>query len=422
MAQFINRRNTLRIDLFSIFLYIFLVLWGWISIYAAVYNEEASSIFDLSQKYGKQLLWLGTSAILAFVVMVLDKKFFINLAPLWYTLTVLMLLGVLFLGKTVGGAKSWYAIGSFSLQPSEIAKFSTGLVLAYYLSFPRIDVVKWKYRIPALVLILLPGGLIALQPDLGSTLVYLSLVLVLYREGMPGYYIGAVLFFAALAIIGLILPLHVNLIAIGLVSLITFFLLPKKLKYILGNGVVTGLAMSTVFAVGIIMEQLLAPHQQVRIKVLLGLQEDPTGAGYNTLQSLIAIGSGGVSGKGFLQGTQTKLNFVPEQSTDYIFCTVGEEWGFIGTIVLMLSFGSLLARLIFLAERQRNTFNRVYGYSVASILFAHFVVNIGMTIGILPTIGIPLPFFSYGGSSLWGFTLLLFIFLKLDAERMNTLS
>ena len=280
----------------------------------------------------------------------------------------------------------------------------------------------WSHSLLAALLFLIPGFLIGLQPDLGSTLVYLSLLLVLYREGMPGYYIGAALSLLALAIIGLLLPLKTALIFLGSISLLLFLLLPKKRRPIAINLTLVSLASVTVFAVGQVLERVLAPHQQVRIKVLLGLEDDPTGAGYNTLQSLIAIGSGGWTGKGYLNGTQTKLNFVPEQSTDYIFCTIGEEWGFIGTALLMTLFAVLIGRIIWLAEKQKDTFSRVYGYSVASILFTHWLINIGMTIGLVPTIGIPLPFFSYGGSSLWGFTILLFIFVKLDAERWNRLA
>jgi rod shape determining protein RodA len=286
----------------------------------------------------------------------------------------------------------------------------------------RTNMRLWSHRLIAASLFLIPGFLIGLQPDLGSTLVYLSLLLVLYREGMPGYYIGAALALVTLAIIGLLLPLKTALIFLGSISLLLFLLLPKKRRPIAINLTLVSLASATVFAVGQVMERVLAPHQQVRIKVLLGLEDDPTGAGYNTLQSLIAIGSGGWTGKGYLNGTQTKLNFVPEQSTDYIFCTIGEEWGFIGTALLMTLFAVLISRIIWLAEKQKDTFSRVYGYSVASILFTHWLINIGMTIGLVPTIGIPLPFFSYGGSSLWGFTILLFIFVKLDAERWNRLA
>jgi len=414
-------RNRLKVDWLTVGIYAFLVLWGWLSIYAAVYDENSSSLLDISQEYGKQGLWILGSILIIAAVFLSNHKLWTNFAPLWYALSVVLLVLVLFIGKKIGGARSWFGLGGFSLQPSEIGKFATTLMLAYYASLPRKSFKKWSDRIIGLGIILTPGLLIGIQPDLGSTLVYLSLILVLYREGMPGYYIGTALIMVILAIAGLILELKTALMILGAMSLLAFLLLPKKTKFLLGNA--SGLLVSSgiVFAVGRVMDNVLAPHQQIRIKVLLGLEDDPTGAGYNTLQSLIAIGSGGWTGKGYLNGTQTKLNFVPEQSTDYIFCTIGEEWGFLGTTLLMIAFSLLIGRLFWLAERQKDTFSRVYGYGVASILFTHWLINIGMTIGLVPTIGIPLPFFSYGGSSLWGFTLLLFIFVKLDAERWNRL-
>lgn len=415
-------KNRARIDWPTVLLYAVLVFWGWLSIYSAVYNEEASSIFDMSQRYGKQMMFMGTSILLIIIIMIIDIRFWINLAPMWYIIGLLLLAGVLVFGKKVGGARSWYGIGGFSLQPSEIAKFTTLLMMGFYLSLPRVDVRSWPQRIIAAAIFVLPGALIGLQPDLGSTLVYLSLILILYREGMPGYYLGIGLALVALSILGLILPLKTALIVLASISALAALFLPKKLRFFLANSVALIAASGVVFAVGRIMEKVLAPHQQDRIRILLGLQDDPSGAGYNTLQSLIAIGSGGWIGKGYLGGTQTKLNFVPEQSTDYIFCTVGEEWGFTGTALLMLLFALLIGRIIYLADKQKNVFSRVYGYGVASILFAHWMINIGMTIGLVPTIGIPLPFFSYGGSSLWGFTILLFIFIKLDSERWNRLS
>ena len=422
MAKRNSNRNSLKVDWVIVALYAFLCLWGWISIYAAVYDETAHSIFSMDQEYGKQSIWiLGGLLIIAFVFTT-NYRVWTNFAPIWYAIMMVLLVLVLFVGKKIGGARSWFGLGSFSLQPSEMGKFATALMLAFYASLPKKSIKNWSNRIIALLIILTPGLLIALQPDLGSTLVYLSLVLVLYREGMPGYYIGSVLVLIALSIAGLILELKTALIALASLSAIALLLLPKTVRFIASNLALLTLSSAVVFAVGKVMENVLAPHQQVRIKVLLGLEDDPSGAGYNTLQSLIAIGSGGWTGKGFLNGTQTKLNFVPEQSTDYIFCTVGEEWGYLGTLLLMLSFALLIGRIIWLAERQKDTFSRVYGYSIASIFFTHWLINVGMTIGLVPTVGIPLPFFSYGGSSLWGFTLLLFIFVKLDAERWNRLS
>jgi len=417
-----SSRNRIKVDWVVVLLYSILVLWGWISIYAAVYNEEAGSIFNMTQEYGKQLIFMLTSLVIIGAILISNYRMWTNFAPLWYFLTMLLLIGVLFVGKKIGGARSWYGIGSFSLQPSELAKFATALMMGYYMSLPRTDVRKWPNRIVAASIFILPALLIGLQPDVGSSLVFVSLILVLYREGMPGYYIGIALAGIALSVIGLIFPLKWVLLGLLITSILVFLMLPKRRGYFFLNGLGLLLSSGIVFAVGQIMENLLAPHQQVRIRVLLGLENDPSGAGYNTLQSLIAIGSGGWTGKGFLDGTQTKLNFVPAQSTDYIFCTIGEEWGFLGSALLMSLFALLIGRIIWLADKQKDTFSRVYGYALASILFTHWIINIGMTIGLVPTIGIPLPFFSYGGSSLWGFTILLFIFVKLDAERWNRLS
>jgi len=417
-----SSRNRIKVDWVVVLLYSILVLWGWISIYAAVYNEEAGSIFNMTQEYGKQLIFMLTSLVIIGAILISNYRMWTNFAPLWYFVTMLLLIGVLFVGKKIGGARSWYGIGSFSLQPSELAKFATALMMGYYMSLPRTDVRKWPNRIVAASIFVLPALLIGLQPDVGSSLVFVSLILVLYREGMPGYYIGIALAGIALSVIGLIFPLKWVLLGLLITSILVFLMLPKRRGYFFLNGLGLLLSSGIVFAVGQIMENLLAPHQQVRIRVLLGLENDPSGAGYNTLQSLIAIGSGGWTGKGFLDGTQTKLNFVPAQSTDYIFCTIGEEWGFLGSALLMSLFALLIGRIIWLADKQKDTFSRVYGYALASILFTHWIINIGMTIGLVPTIGIPLPFFSYGGSSLWGFTILLFIFVKLDAERWNRLS
>jgi len=417
-----KNRNRVGFDWILVSLYFLLCIWGWISIYAAVYNEESASIFSLDQEYGKQGLFIVGGLLIIFFTMITNYRIWTNFAPLWYALSILLLILVLFVGKKIGGARSWFGLGGFSLQPSEVGKFTTALMLAFYASLPKNTMTNWRDRVIGLSILGVPGILIALQPDMGSTLVYLSLVFVMYRAGMPGYYIGITLACVALAIAGLVLPLNTALLVLGILALLVFLFLPKQRRFLLYNAFFTTIAATIIYGVGIVMEQILAPHQQVRIKVLLGLENDPSGAGYNTLQSLIAIGSGGWTGKGFLNGTQTKLDFVPAQSTDYIFCTVGEEWGFLGTFLLMLAFGLLIGRIIWLSERQKDNFSRFYGYGVASIFFTHWVINIGMTIGLFPTVGIPLPFFSYGGSSLWGFTLLLFIFIKLDGERQNRLS
>jgi rod shape determining protein RodA len=412
----------MKLDWVLVLAYIFLVFSGWMSIYAAVYNEEANSIFDTTQEYGKQGLFLGISLIIGIGILVSNFKLWTNFAPLWYFLSLCLLIGVLFFGKKIGGARSWYSLGGFSLQPSELAKFATALMLGFYIALPKTDVKTWSHRLVAALIFILPAFIISLQPDVGSSLIYIGLIAVLYREGMPGYYIGIVLSLVALSVIGLIYPLKWTLATVFIFSLIALAILPKKRFYYLLNGIALTLSSITLFTVGQVMENVLAPHQQIRIKVLLGLENDPSGAGYNTLQSLIAIGSGGWTGKGFLNGTQTKLNFVPAQSTDYIFCSIGEEWGFLGSALLLGIFALLIGRIVWLSEKQKDTFSRVYGYAIAVILFSHWIINIGMTIGLVPTIGIPLPFFSYGGSSLLGFTILLFVFIKLDAERWNRLS
>ena len=414
-----RNRNRVGFDWILVSLYFLLCIWGWISIYAAVYNEESASIFSLDQEYANRTsLW---RALIIFFTMITNYRIWTNL-PAVVCIEHSAFDPSLPVGKKIGGARSWFGLGGFSLQPSEVGKFATALMLAFYASLPRKTMKNWRDRILGLSILGMPGILIALQPDMGSTLVYLSLIFVVYRAGMPGYYIGIVLAGVALAVAGLVLPLTTALLALGILAFLVFLFLPKQRRFLLYNAFFTTVSAAIMYGVGFVMEQILAPHQQVRIKVLLGLENDPSGAGYNTLQSLLAIGSGGWTGKGFLEGTQTQLDFVPAQSTDYIFCTVGEEWGFLGTFLLMLAFGLLIGRIIWLAERQKDNFSRFYGYGVASIFFTHWVINIGMTIGLFPTVGIPLPFFSYGGSSLWGFTLLLFIFIKLDGERQNRLS
>ena len=394
---------------------------GWVNIYAAVYNVDQPSIFDTTQKYGKQLIWIGGAVFIVLVILFTDGRIYEKLSIPFYFFMVALLAGVLLFGKEVSGARSWFAIGSFGLQPSEMAKFTTSLMVAKYLSSPHITMKKWAHRFVVLGILALPAVLIALQPDMGSVLVYGAFVLVMYREGLPGYYIFLGLWFAALFVLSLVVPKMLLIAILAGVTTLAIYLLRKNRQAIVGALGVLVVSIIFAFAVDYIFTNVLAPHQQSRFRVLLGQEDDPSGAGYNTRQSLIAIGSGGFSGKGFLEGTQTKFDFVPEQSTDYIFCTIGEEWGFLGTSTLVILFMTLLFRLVVIAERQKSHFARVYGYCVVSILFLHVAINIAMTIGIAPVIGIPLPFFSYGGSSLWGFTLLLFIFLKMDAYRRQIL-
>jgi len=407
------------IDRTLVLLYLTLVLMGWISIYAAVYNNEHSSIVDLSQSYGKQLLWIGTSLLIALMIILTDAKFFNAFAYPIYLGTIVLLIVVLFLGNETSGAKAWFEIGSFKLQPAEFAKFATTLALAHYLSALDFDNRKRKSQIIPWIIIGLPAILIILQNDTGSAIVYSALALVLYRQGMPGIILLIAVAVAILAIMALLFNQYIVILVVAILLIGFVFFIRRTLKNILTVFGIFIIAVLFVLSVEYAFQNILEPHQKTRINVVLGKQIDLKGAGYNVNQSKIAIGSGGFWGKGFLKGTQTKFNFVPEQSTDFIFCTVGEEWGFVGATVVILLFMALLTRIILMAERQRSEFSRIYGYGVASILFFHFVVNVGFTIGLMPVIGIPLPFFSYGGSSLWSFTILLFIFIKQDSNRLQ---
>ena len=402
-------------------LYLILVFMGWINIYAAVYNDEHNSIMDITQSYGKQLLWIVTALALGMAVLITDTKFFTAFAYLIYGITILLLIVVLITGKEIAGSKSWFEIGSFALQPAEFAKFSTNLAIARYLSGLNINVNDIKTKLFPIAIIGLPAILILLQNDTGSALVYAAFVLVLYRQGLPGNLLLIGVFTAILFLMALLFnPYIIVAVVVGIGALLFFFIRKNRKNVLLLLGLIL-LASAFTVSVEYGFHNIMEPHQKARINVLVGKEIDLKGAGYNVNQSKIAIGSGGFTGKGFLKGTQTKYNFVPEQSTDFIFCTVGEEWGFLGVTVVIGLFISLFIRIVQMAERQRSDFSRVYGYGVASILFFHFMVNIGMTIGLMPVIGIPLPFFSYGGSSLWAFTILLFIFIKQDSYRLQLL-
>lgn len=417
-----DRNNVFKnIDWMLVLIYFVLVIMGWVSVYAAVYDPAHHSIFDLSQFYGKQALWIATSIVLILVILMIDMKFFTSFAYIIYGLVMALLLVVLVIGKEVAGAKSWIQIGSFALQPAEFAKFATNLALAKYLSSIQLNLKDFKQILRAGLIIFAPVVLIFLQNDTGSALVYSSFILVLYREGFSGNILIIGFLLALLFILTLLVGKLTMLIVVGVIALILFLLMKKVRSNILSLLGVLILVGGFIFSIDYVFEHVLQPHQKTRIEVLLGKKTDYRGAGYNVHQSLIAIGSGGVNGKGFLQGTQTKFDFVPEQHTDFIFCTVGEEWGIVGTATVVILFLFLFIRLIIVAERQRSLFARIYGYGVASILFFHFTVNIAMTIGLAPVIGIPLPFFSYGGSSLWSFTVLLFIFIKMDSYRLELL-
>lgn len=410
-----------KVDGITVLLYAALVLFGWLNIYAAVFNEDFGNIWDTSQEYGKQLLFIGAGLALILVVLLSDARLYELLSIPIYLVTLALLALVLVAGKEVGGNKSWLVLGGFTLQPSELAKFGTAMVLSRYLAFKNVDVAQWRYRWMPLLLLALPIVLILAQPDTGSALVFFSFALVLYRAGLPLYYLLLGLWAIVLVVVTLLFEAFYVSIGLTVLAISVLLVLRRQRKIALPVIVGLGLSLALTMGTDFFFNQILQPHQQMRVNLLLGKVEDNRAAGYQTAQSLIAIGSGGFSGKGFLQGTQTKFNFVPAQSTDYIFCTVGEEWGFLGSVAVLLAFLGLLYRLVFLAERQKSPFARYYGYSVVSILFFHLVVNIGMTLGIMPVIGIPLPFFSYGGSSLWGFTLLLFVFIKLDAQRWQEL-
>ena len=409
-----------HLDWFTVGIYLILVFLGWINIYAAAFNEVHPSITDMSQEYGKQLFWILSSIGLFVIILFLDGRMYEKLAIPIYIAALLLLAGVLVFGTTISGARSWYTFGGFSLQPSEFMKFATALGVAKILSAKEGAISKKERWLTALI-IALPILLILPQPDLGSALVYFAFLLPLYREGMPAWILTALLVISILFILSLLFPLSTMILGIlGLLGIAIFLLRKQKRAWIL---LVLAAVSSilVVLSVDYAFNELLEDRHRNRINILLGKAQDPKGIGYNTNQSMIAIGSGGLAGKGFMKGTQTKFNFVPEQTTDFIFCTVGEEWGFVGSATVLILFTVLFFRLIYLSERQRSSFSRIYGYSVTSILFLHVCVNVAMTIGLAPVIGIPLPFFSYGWSSLWGFTILLFIFLRLDAYRMQIL-
>lgn len=407
-----------RIDWLTISVWFILCLIGWFNIYAAVYDPEQPSLFSMATNYGKQSIYIFTALIIGFSILIIDAKFFISASPIIYIIVILLLIVVLIIGRNVGGNQAWIALGSFRLQPSEFGKLATCLLLASYLSSQTNKNPNTKTLLIGALIVLFPVTLVMLQPDMGSAVTFFALIFVFYREGYVG---NALLLLGGLAILLFVLALLINQWAIiGVLALIAGFLiysLRKKRKYIINIGLLFIASSVYVLSVDFAYEYGLQAHQRNRIDIILGKMDDPRGQGYNLNQSKIAIGSGQLFGKGFLEGTQTKYKFVPEQSTDFIFCTVGEEWGFVGAVVVIALYLILLLRLVNIAERQRTAFARIYAYGVASILFFHFFINIGMTIGLVPVIGIPLPFISYGGSSLWSFTILLFILLCFDSSR-----
>ena len=467
------------IDWWTVLFYVLLVVAGWFSICGASYEFDNAGLFDPSGRPGMQLVWMGLSVALIFVILMLESEVYDVFAYLMYAAVILLLVVTIFIAPDIKGSHSWLVLGPVRLQPAEFAKFATALAVAKRMGTYGFKLTTPKNFLSVLALIFLPMLCILLQKETGSALVYLAFFLMLYREGMSGYIllagVCAVAFFVLsmkfsgvllgatalgelivsclilLLVIGLVwierrdkwavrilsgavavaflggwvasffMPVNYAWIAIGVLLASVGYLVFLSIRnwvwhYVLIAAFALG-SLAFMYSVDYVFTDILEPHQQVRIRVALGLEDDPTGAGYNVNQSMIAIGSGGLTGKGFLNGTQTKLKYVPEQDTDFIFCTVGEEEGFVGTTLVLLLYGAFILRLIVLAERQTSVFSRVYGYSVASIFFFHLAINIGMVIGLTPVIGIPLPFFSYGGSSLWGFTILLFVFLRLDASR-----
>lgn len=408
-----------NVDWITILIYIALCAVGFVNIYASIYNPDNSTLFNFSSNYGKQLVFIITALILGFSILLMDAKFFSVFSPVVYGITMLLLVAVLLVGRKVAGNQAWIPLGSFRLQPSELAKFGTALLLARYVSSFNPKFRDFKSIMFAALIVLFPLMLIMLQPDTGSALVFLSFMFPLYREGLSGYFLLIFLGMIVLFIADFLLPITLIIPVILVIGGIFIYQNRRKQKVMFSIILTTIVAIAYLFVVRVAYEKVLEPHQRTRIEIMLGQKTDPKGAGYNVIQSKIAIGSGQITGRGFLEGTQTKYGYVPEQSTDFIFSTIGEEWGFVGCTVVVALYLFLLLRLINLAERQRSTFSRVYGYCVASIVFFHFFINIGMTIGIIPVIGIPLPFISYGGSSLWSFTVLLFIFLKLDSNRMG---
>lgn len=407
------------VDWLSIFLYFLLVIMGWMTIYSASLPIEETSIFDLEQIYGRQMLFIFLSIPLIAVLLFLDAKLFERFSLVFYLLGIVLLLGLFVFGVTKKGQTNWYQFGGFGFQPSEFVKTGTALLLAKYLTFSQINLKNFQHQLIAFAIIGLPVLLILMQPDAGSAMIFLSLVFVLYREGLPGWYLIAgvsaiILFFLAL----LFNPVYI-IGGVFLIMTIHYFNNKKITRNIFVYLFFFLVAIGFTYSVNHVYNNVLEPHQKDRIDVLIGEEVDMKREGYNLNQSMIAIGSGGLTGKGYLEGTQTKGGFVPEQHTDYIFTTVGEEWGFVGSLVVIVIFVCLFLRILYLAENQKTKFSRVYGYCVATYLFTHFFVNIAMLIKLFPTIGVPLPFFSYGGSSLWAFTIMLFIFIKLDANKVN---
>lgn len=416
-----------RIDWLTVLIYLSLVLIGWSNIYSSTFTEEQSSLFEFGTLHGKQLFFIGVSFVAIILVMSIEVNFYERFSSVFYLISILTLLGLFVFGKTIAGATSWYNLGFMNFQPSELAKITTALALAKYLSDIQTDIKRRKDQFYAILIILIPAILIIPQPDPGSALVFFALMFVIFREGLPLFYLGIVC--TGILVFIMTLMFGTIWIAIGLTLIIILVYALKRKSFKIPVIPLTLISITIILlslSVNFVFTNVFEQRHRDRFSLWLRLEKDPSkledirrNIGYNTYQSEKAIESGGFFGKGFLEGTRTKGDFVPEQHTDYIFSTVGEEWGFLGTATVIMLFSLLFLRLVSLAERQKNAFARMYGYGVISVLFIHYFINIGMVIGVLPTIGIPLPFFSYGGSGLLFFTILLFIFLKMDTNRLK---
>jgi rod shape determining protein RodA len=410
-----------RIDWLTIFIYGILVIMGWLNIYASVYEQDAGmSIFDFSLNSGKQLIWIASTVVIFFIIISIDFQFYESIAYILYGIIVLLLIIILLFGTKVSGARSWFEIGTFfKIQPSEFAKFITALAVARFIGVPGFRFSSKRRLVIVSSLVIVPILLILLQPDPGTALIYFSFIIVFYHEGLSPLVLVIGIILILIFISTLFIDQLYIVLAIILIAAIAIVFAEKTFKKIASIVIISLFTIGVTFTVDYFQTNILKPHHQKRLKVLINPDSDPLGDGWNVTQSKIAIGSGQFWGKGFLNGTQTKFDFVPEQSTDFIFCTLGEEHGYIGSTIVIILFIFLILRIFSIAERQKSKFAQTYGYAAGSIIFVHFMINIGMTIGLFPVIGIPLPFFSYGGSSLWAFSILLFILLKLDAHRMQ---
>lgn len=404
-----------------LFYFVFIFL-GWINIYAATISENEFDLLNFTTEYGKQLIWIGFSIPIILLILLFEAKFYEKYAVIIYVIFLALLAGLFVFGKNINGSTSWYAIGNFSLQPSEFAKAATALAIAKLVSDKMFNLKKLSTQVQALLLLFFPAILIILQPDPGSALVYGAFIFVLYREGLPFYYITVGFIALFLFVITLILGFEVTLISsvVLFICILLYFIFYRPRAFRKGWIKITGIYLMSamfIFSVDLVFNHVFKQHHRDRFNIILGKTVDMKGVGYNTDQSVTTIASGGFFGKGFLEGERTQGDFVPEQDTDYIFTTVGEEWGFVGSALVIILFVVFLLRIINRAEQQKSKFSRIYGYSIVAIFFMHFMINIGMVIGLVPTIGIPLPFFSYGGSALWGFTVLLFVFIRIDANK-----